>query len=208
MVCHHLNVALLLSSVSSHEGEGWLKALQEANLATEVGLIVLDALGNFTTHCSDILTSDGAEIIMQQVFSLHLLYLQLGQSESLMKHVFASLRAFINNFPRTLFQGMILMCISCPRIVAKTFYSVSPVNLILFCLVLRYCWNYCKFYLLGIKYLVLLYQLIDKLNVTLVIICNSLSHVTYLAYYYMNLLSEINQWTSKEPYCLVLAVLN
>ncbi|XP_071525241.1 dedicator of cytokinesis protein 9 [Panulirus ornatus] len=97
-------------SVSSHEGEGWLKALQEANLATEVGLIVLDALGNFTTHCSDILTSDGAEIIMQQVFSLHLLYLQLGQSESLMKHVFASLRAFINNFPRTLFQGDASLC--------------------------------------------------------------------------------------------------
>ncbi|XP_069940326.1 dedicator of cytokinesis protein 9 isoform X3 [Cherax quadricarinatus] len=97
-------------SVSSHEGEGWLKALQEANLATEVGLIVLDALGNFTTHCSDILTSDGAEVIMQQVFSLHLLYLQLGQSESLMKHVFASLRAFINNFPRTLFQGDASLC--------------------------------------------------------------------------------------------------
>lgn len=91
--------------VSSHEGEGWLKALQEANLASEVGLIVLDALGNFTTHCRDILTSDGAEVIMQQVFALHLLFLQLGQSENVMKHVFASIRAFINNFPRTLFQG-------------------------------------------------------------------------------------------------------
>lgn len=101
-------------SVSSHEGEGWLKALQEANLATEVGLIILDVLGNFTTHCRDILTSDGAEAIMQQVFSLHLLYLQLGQSETLMKHVFASLRAFINNFPRTLFQGkrMFIKCIT------------------------------------------------------------------------------------------------
>lgn len=53
--------------VSSHEGEGWLRALQEANLASEVGIIVLDALGSFTTHCRDILTSDGAEAIMQQV---------------------------------------------------------------------------------------------------------------------------------------------
>ncbi|KAK4319158.1 hypothetical protein Pmani_009878 [Petrolisthes manimaculis] len=97
-------------SVSSHEGEGWLRALQEANLASEVGIIVLDALGSFTTHCRDILTSDGAEAIMQQVFSLHLLFLQLGQSESVMKHVFASLRAFINNFPRTLFQGDATLC--------------------------------------------------------------------------------------------------
>ncbi|XP_050738114.1 dedicator of cytokinesis protein 9-like isoform X2 [Eriocheir sinensis] len=97
-------------SVSSHEGEGWLKALQEANLASEVGLIVLDALGNFTTHCRDILVSDGAEVIMQQVFALHLLFLQLGQSENVMKHVFASIRAFINNFPRTLFQGDASLC--------------------------------------------------------------------------------------------------
>ncbi|XP_045133980.1 dedicator of cytokinesis protein 9-like isoform X2 [Portunus trituberculatus] len=97
-------------SVSSHEGEGWLKALQEANLASEVSLIVLDVLGNFTTHCRDILTSDGAEVIMQQVFALHLLFLQLGQSENVMKHVFASIRAFINNFPRTLFQGDASLC--------------------------------------------------------------------------------------------------
>ncbi|KAG0711143.1 Dedicator of cytokinesis protein 9 [Chionoecetes opilio] len=97
-------------SVSSHEGEGWLKALQEANLASEVSLIVLEALGNFTTHCRDILTSDGAEVIMQQVFGLHLLFLQLGQSENVMKHVFASIRAFINNFPRTLFQGDASLC--------------------------------------------------------------------------------------------------
>ncbi|XP_042890658.1 dedicator of cytokinesis protein 9-like isoform X3 [Penaeus japonicus] len=107
---HRVSTATDSYSVSSHEGEGWLKALQEANLATEVGLIILDVLGNFTTHCRDILTSDGAEAIMQQVFSLHLLYLQLGQSESLMKHVFASLRAFINNFPRTLFQGDASLC--------------------------------------------------------------------------------------------------
>ncbi|XP_068242950.1 dedicator of cytokinesis protein 9 [Palaemon carinicauda] len=107
---HRVSTATDTYSVSSHEGEGWLKALQEANLASEVGLITLDALGNFTTHCRDILTSDGAEGIMQQVFALHLLYLQLGQSENLMKHVFASLRAFINNFPRTLFQGDASLC--------------------------------------------------------------------------------------------------
>ena len=93
--------------MSSHEGEGWLRALQEANLATEVGLIVLDALGSFSNHCREVLLAEGAEPLMQQVFSLYMLFLQLGQSESLMKHVFAALRAFINNFPSTLFQGKI-----------------------------------------------------------------------------------------------------
>ncbi|KAB7505571.1 Dedicator of cytokinesis protein 9 [Armadillidium nasatum] len=94
--------------LTSHDGEGWVKALQEANLATEVGLIVLDVLCNFTTHCGDLVKGEGCEEILQQVFSLHLLFLQLGQSESLMKHVFAALRAFINNFPSALFQGIVI----------------------------------------------------------------------------------------------------
>ena len=68
-------------------------------------MIVLDALGSFTTHCKELLTSEGSDPLMQQVFSLYMLFIQLGQSENLMKHVFAALRAFINNFPSTLFQG-------------------------------------------------------------------------------------------------------
>ncbi|XP_076061952.1 dedicator of cytokinesis protein Ziz isoform X2 [Oratosquilla oratoria] len=107
---HRASTATDTYSVSSHEGEGWLRALQEANLATEVGLIVLDVLGVFTNHCRDHLVADGCDALMKQVFTLHLLFLQLGQSETLMKHVFAAVRAFISNFPQTLFQGDASLC--------------------------------------------------------------------------------------------------
>lgn len=42
---------------------------------------------------------------MQKVFSIYLSFLQVGQSETLLRHVFASFRAFLNNYSIILFQG-------------------------------------------------------------------------------------------------------
>ena len=42
---------------------------------------------------------------MRKVLDIYLSFLQIGQSESLAKHVFAALRAFINSFPIALYQG-------------------------------------------------------------------------------------------------------
>ena len=91
---------------SSADGDNICRALMESNLATEVGLIVLDAVGLFCVHFKDaLLVLDGDNALMRKVLDIYLSFLQIGQSESLSKHVFAALRSFINNFPVALFQG-------------------------------------------------------------------------------------------------------
>ena len=52
-----------------------------------------------------LLGEDGDNPLMRKVLDIYLSFLQVGQSESLSKHVFAALRAFINNFPVALYQG-------------------------------------------------------------------------------------------------------
>jgi hypothetical protein len=77
-------------------------------LTIEVGLIVLDAVGLFCLHFKEVLLSeDGDNPLMRKVLDIYLSFLQIGQSESLSKHVFAALRAFINSFPLALYQGIV-----------------------------------------------------------------------------------------------------
>ncbi|XP_015793400.1 dedicator of cytokinesis protein 9-like [Tetranychus urticae] len=81
-------------------------SLLEANLATEAGLIALDQLGLITSHLKDRISgNDGDNPLMKKIFSIYLTFLQLGQSETLLKHLFASLRSFVNKFPSVLFSG-------------------------------------------------------------------------------------------------------
>uniref|UniRef100_A0A8C0NFM2 DOCKER domain-containing protein n=1 Tax=Canis lupus familiaris TaxID=9615 RepID=A0A8C0NFM2_CANLF len=47
---------------------------------------------------------------MKKVFDIHLAFLKNGQSEMSLKHVFASLRAFISKFPSAFFKGRVNMC--------------------------------------------------------------------------------------------------
>ncbi|XP_006571706.1 dedicator of cytokinesis protein 9 isoform X1 [Apis mellifera] len=87
------------------------QVLLEANMATEVGLIALDCLGLFCIHFKDVLlATDGDNPIMQKVFNIYLSFLQVGQSETLLRHVFASFRAFLNNYSIILFQGNAILC--------------------------------------------------------------------------------------------------
>ncbi|KAI5737707.1 hypothetical protein M8J76_015984 [Diaphorina citri] len=87
------------------------QALLEANLATEVGLICLDSLGLYSVHFKDsLLASGGDNATMRSVLELYLCFLRLGQSETLFRHVFASLRSFINHFSLALFQGNAVLC--------------------------------------------------------------------------------------------------
>lgn len=82
------------------------QALLEANMATEVGLVTLDALGLYCIHMKESLLSNrGDNPIMNKIFDILLSFLQVGQSETLFRHVFAALRALINNFSTVLFQG-------------------------------------------------------------------------------------------------------
>lgn len=83
------------------------KSLQEMNLATEVGMIILDVVGLYCVQFKESMV-DGA--ILPKIAQVYLRFLQLGQSETLSKHVFAALRAFINNFSQALFKGTAMLC--------------------------------------------------------------------------------------------------
>ncbi|XP_061183678.1 dedicator of cytokinesis protein 9-like isoform X1 [Saccostrea echinata] len=93
------------------EGNAVMKALQEANMSTEVGLVVLDVLTLYTqTFKRNLEHKDGDNSLMRKVFSLYLNFLQTSQSESLQKHVFASWRSFIKKFQPVLFKGNASLC--------------------------------------------------------------------------------------------------
>jgi len=51
------------------------------------------------------LANEGDNPVMQKFFNIYLFFLQVGQSETLLRHVFAGLRAFLNNYSIALFQG-------------------------------------------------------------------------------------------------------
>ncbi|XP_048744096.2 dedicator of cytokinesis protein 9-like isoform X7 [Ostrea edulis] len=93
------------------EANAVMKALQEANMSTEVGLVVLDILALYThTFKRNLEHKDGDNSLMRKVFSLYLGFLQTSQSESLQKHVFASWRSFIKKFQPVLFKGNASLC--------------------------------------------------------------------------------------------------
>lgn len=89
-----------------------IRALHESNLATEVGLVVLDSMGLYQLQFRDRLATESCNShVLPRLARVYLRFLQLGQSETLSKHVFAALRAFINNFAAsTLFRGPASLC--------------------------------------------------------------------------------------------------
>lgn len=96
---------------AENDGNNFYRALLEANVATEVGLITLDVLGLYCGRFKDtLLFNDGDNPVMRRVFDIYLSFLEVGQSENLLRHLFASLRAFINKFPVALFQGNAFLC--------------------------------------------------------------------------------------------------
>uniref|UniRef100_A0A8C6YHG5 Dedicator of cytokinesis 11 n=1 Tax=Naja naja TaxID=35670 RepID=A0A8C6YHG5_NAJNA len=98
-------------SAGTSEADIVHQALLEGNLTTEVTLTVLDTI-TFFTQCfkNQLSNNDGHNLLMKKVFDVHLAFLKNGQSEAALKHVFASLRAFINKFPAAFFKGRVTMC--------------------------------------------------------------------------------------------------
>ncbi|XP_048121267.1 dedicator of cytokinesis protein 10 isoform X9 [Alosa alosa] len=83
----------------------------EANLSTEVALTVLDVLGLFVQHHKKQLQhEEGQNSLMKKVFDTYLLFFQINQSTTTLRHVFAALRLFIQKFPSAFFQGKADMC--------------------------------------------------------------------------------------------------
>lgn len=82
------------------------QAIFEQHLASEVGLIAVDCIGLYSIHFKKKLMAGGSDNeVMKKLFDLFLTLIQIGQSENLFKHLFAALRAFINNYSSLFFQG-------------------------------------------------------------------------------------------------------
>ncbi|KAL7851520.1 hypothetical protein AOLI_G00218760 [Acnodon oligacanthus] len=83
----------------------------EANLSTEVALTVLDVLELFVHHHKkQLLQDEGQNSLMKKVFDTYLLFFQINQSTTTLRHVFAALRLFIQKFPCVFFQGKADLC--------------------------------------------------------------------------------------------------
>uniref|UniRef100_A0A8C1G386 Dedicator of cytokinesis 11 n=1 Tax=Cyprinus carpio TaxID=7962 RepID=A0A8C1G386_CYPCA len=101
----------LTLNMGSTEAEINHQALLEGNMSTEACLTVLDVLSLFTQSFKhQLLDSDGHNALMTKVFDTYLTLLKVGQSETAIKHIFASLRAFIIKFQVPLFKGRVTLC--------------------------------------------------------------------------------------------------
>uniref|UniRef100_A0A8C3VG31 Dedicator of cytokinesis 11 n=1 Tax=Catharus ustulatus TaxID=91951 RepID=A0A8C3VG31_CATUS len=106
-----LETSFTLNHSITSEADIVHQALLEGNIATEVCLTVLDTISFFTqSFKTQLLSNDGHNPLMKKVFDIHLAFLKNGQSEAALKHVFASLRAFISKFPSAFFKGRVNMC--------------------------------------------------------------------------------------------------
>ncbi|XP_067306120.1 dedicator of cytokinesis protein 10 isoform X6 [Pseudorasbora parva] len=93
------------------EGENINPTDIEANLSTEVALTVLDVLDLFVHHHKKQLQHDeGQNSLMKKVFDTYLLFFQINQSTTTLRHVFTALRLYIQKFPSTFFQGKADLC--------------------------------------------------------------------------------------------------
>ncbi|XP_052785231.1 dedicator of cytokinesis protein 9-like isoform X7 [Mya arenaria] len=96
---------------TSSEADGLSRARSEANMSTEMGLIVLDVLGVYTDKFkTDLSSRDGDNTLMETVFDLYLYFLRTSQSETLQTHVFAVWRNFVRKFSNVLFKGDATLC--------------------------------------------------------------------------------------------------
>ncbi|XP_037380045.1 dedicator of cytokinesis protein 10 isoform X3 [Talpa occidentalis] len=83
----------------------------EANIATEVCLTILELLTLFTQiHQRQLQQSECQNSLMKRVFDTYMLFFQVNQSATALKHVFASLRLFVCKFPSAFFQGPADLC--------------------------------------------------------------------------------------------------
>ncbi|XP_074657465.1 dedicator of cytokinesis protein 9-like [Tubulanus polymorphus] len=98
-------------SHTNSESEGIYRTILEANLASEIGLVTLDVVSLYCNNFRDqLIFRQGDNGVMLKIFDIYVSLVQPTQSEQLLKHVFASLRAFIHKFPVVLFHGNADIC--------------------------------------------------------------------------------------------------
>lgn len=83
-----------------------------SNLSTQIGLIILDCTAEYTRYFKKQLKEGNDKKLMKRIIHLLLMFLQIGQSERTLKHVFAALRLVLAKFPNILFRGPHNICAS------------------------------------------------------------------------------------------------
>ncbi|KAK7484867.1 hypothetical protein BaRGS_00023910, partial [Batillaria attramentaria] len=90
-----------LHTPTASDADTMMRAMQEANISTEMGLIALDILCQFCqTFKKELEDRGGDNHLMRTVFQLYLGFLRSSQSETLQRHVFGAWRAFIKKLLR------------------------------------------------------------------------------------------------------------
>uniref|UniRef100_A0A8C9KZM3 Dedicator of cytokinesis 10 n=1 Tax=Serinus canaria TaxID=9135 RepID=A0A8C9KZM3_SERCA len=107
--CIGFNLSIFYAAGTSNETDIVQYVDTEANIATEVSLIILDLLCLYTLN-HQLQQSDCQNVLMKKVFDTHMLFLQINQSAAALKHVFAALRLFVGKFPSAFFQGQADLC--------------------------------------------------------------------------------------------------
>ncbi|VDD76504.1 unnamed protein product [Mesocestoides corti] len=108
------------TGITAAKSDGEYRALLEANLVTEAGLIVLDTLNLVcNTFRRELECEKPSSALFQGILDVYVCLLTTGQSEVLLKHTFSSLRVFISRFARVLFaettDGLARLCMAALR---------------------------------------------------------------------------------------------
>uniref|UniRef100_A0A673Y8G6 Dedicator of cytokinesis 10 n=1 Tax=Salmo trutta TaxID=8032 RepID=A0A673Y8G6_SALTR len=73
-------------------------------------LHIMKTISEGETRSKQLLQDEGQNLLMKKVFDTYLLFFQINQSTSTLRHVFAALRLFIQKFPSAFFQGKADLC--------------------------------------------------------------------------------------------------
>jgi len=92
--------------MSDEEVEKYSKL--QRKLSNQIAMIILDVIADYTRYFKKQLThsnSTSENKVMEKIIEVLLIFLQINQSESTLRHVFASMRLVLGKFPHILFKG-------------------------------------------------------------------------------------------------------
>merc|ERR1719427_282576 len=92
--------------MSDEEVERYSKL--QRKLSNQIAMIILDVIADYTRYFKKQLThsnSTSENKVMEKIIEVLLIFLQINQSESTLRHVFASMRLVLGKFPHILFKG-------------------------------------------------------------------------------------------------------
>jgi len=108
---YNKNLKIIADAYGSvaNESDEEKELLLLSNLSSQIGLIILDVISDFTRYFKKQLNKPDNKMMMR-ITRLLLNFLQINQSERTLQEAFASLRLVIGKFPNILFRGSHHIC--------------------------------------------------------------------------------------------------